>query len=101
MFIYQAFGVAAIALELRFDPIDGGAIAVSALPPVAELGQGLDRRFVFFEIEPSGEHRDRIACHRLLRGCGRCRLDEKKREPGCEPQTTLAMHLSPHQDRAA
>ena len=50
--VVQALGVrAAVALELRLDPVDGRAIAVGALAAVAELGEPLDRRLVALEIE--------------------------------------------------
>jgi len=49
----DALGVrAAIALELRFDPVDRCPVSVGALLPVAELGQALDGGLVFLQIEP-------------------------------------------------
>ena len=39
--VIEALGVgAAVALELRLDPIDGGAVAIGALTAVAELASG-------------------------------------------------------------
>src|SRR5262249_55860667 len=37
---------ASVRSQLRFYPVDGVAIAFRALPPVAELAQGLNRRLV-------------------------------------------------------
>src|SRR5262249_40573370 len=52
--VVDALGVgAAVALELRFDPIDGGAVAVGALAAVAEFGETPDGGFVFRQVEPS------------------------------------------------
>jgi len=31
-----------VTLQLRLDPIDGGAVAIRALPAIAELRQPLD-----------------------------------------------------------
>ena len=50
-----------MALELRLNPIDRGAIARGALAPVAELAQPFDRRFVGFEIESPNQIPNRVA----------------------------------------
>jgi hypothetical protein len=50
--VCHSLGVgAAVALELRLDPVVRGAIAIRALPAVAELRQPLDGRLVTLEIE--------------------------------------------------
>ena len=55
--VLEAFDVrAAVALELRFDPVDGLAIAIRSLPPIAELRQPLDGGLVAFQIEPVDEN---------------------------------------------
>ena len=57
----QALGVRApVALQLRLDPVDRRAIAVGALPAVAELGEALDGRFVALEIETRDQSTDGI-----------------------------------------
>ena len=62
---------AAVALELRFDPVDRGAIALGALAAIAELRQSLDRRLVLLEVEPADQLAnriiDRIGARRTLR----------------------------------
>ena len=65
----EAPGRAAVALELRLDPVDGPAIPLGALAPVAELRQSLDRGLVALEIEPRHERPDGIG----RRGHRRCR----------------------------
>src|SRR3990172_827151 len=53
----DALGVrAAVALELRLDPVHGRAIAVRPLPAVAPLRHSLDRGLVALEFEPPHEH---------------------------------------------
>ena len=60
VFILDALGVrAAVALELRLDPVDGGTVARRALAPIAELRQALDRRLVLLEVEPLDQGLDR------------------------------------------
>src|SRR4029077_4201872 len=56
---------AAVALELRFDPVDGGAIPIRALAPVAELRETLDRRLVFLQLEPGDHVLHGVARHRV------------------------------------
>src|SRR5437762_1216688 len=58
---------ATIGLELRFDPVDGGAIAIGTLPAVAELRQPFDRRLVPVEVEPRDHRPHRIGCGVLRR----------------------------------
>ena len=54
--VVDAFDVgAAVALELRFDPVDRLAIALGALASIAELRQALDGRLVALEIEPADQ----------------------------------------------
>ena len=60
VFVMNAVGRAAVALELRLDPVDCRAVAVGALTPVAELRESFDRRLVFLEVEPRHERGDRI-----------------------------------------
>src|SRR5262249_32221019 len=52
--------LAAIALELRFDPIDGVAIALRPLAPIAKLREPRDRRFVLLQVEALDERANRI-----------------------------------------
>jgi hypothetical protein len=50
--VVNALGVgAAVALELRFDPVDGGAVAVGALAAVAELGEAFDGGLVALQFQ--------------------------------------------------
>src|SRR5262249_40353165 len=59
--IDDALGVrAAVALELRFDPIDRVTIALRALAAIAELRQPLDRVLVVVEREARHHDGDRI-----------------------------------------
>ena len=51
---------AAVAFELRFNPVEGGAVAVRALTAIAELRQAFNRGFIAFQIEASGEGRKGI-----------------------------------------
>jgi hypothetical protein len=51
---------AAVALQLRFDPIDRRTIAIRSLPPIAELREPFNRGLVFFQLEPADESFDRI-----------------------------------------
>src|SRR5437667_102944 len=53
-------GCAAVAFQLRLDPVDGVAIALGALPAIAELRQSLDRRFVLVQVEPTDKGTDRV-----------------------------------------
>jgi hypothetical protein len=76
---------ASIALELRFNPIHGGTIAVGALNAVAELRERFDRGFVFFEVEARDKLRDRVVFWNELTGgqrgpllaCHECRGYQK------------------------
>ena len=51
---------AAVALELRLDPIHRFAVAFGALAPVAELRETLDRRLVLLEVEARDHEANRI-----------------------------------------
>src|SRR6266568_1513792 len=42
---------AAVAPELRLDPVHGGAVAVGALAPIAEGRESLDGRLVTLQVE--------------------------------------------------
>src|SRR5207249_5938710 len=53
---------AAVAPELRLDPVHGGTVAVRALAPVAELGEAFDRDLVLLEVEPRDQLGDGILC---------------------------------------
>ena len=54
--VFHTLGVgAAVAFQLRFDPVDSGAIAIGAFEPIAELGEPLDRGFVTIEVEATDE----------------------------------------------
>jgi hypothetical protein len=63
--VFDALGRAAVALQLRLDPVDCRAIAIGALPAIAELRQAFDRRSVSFEVEPFDQR-----LHRIGRGRG-------------------------------
>ena len=58
--VRHALGLAAIALELRLDPVDRVAIALRAFAAIAKLGQALDRGLVPLEFQPADEHPDRV-----------------------------------------
>jgi hypothetical protein len=59
--VLDAVGVgAAVTLELRLDPIGGGAIAIGALAAITELRQSFDGRLVFLQVEPCDHGLDRI-----------------------------------------
>src|SRR5439155_16368656 len=59
--VLDALGIrAAEALELRFDPVDGGPVAIGALPPIAKPRQPFDRCFVLLYIKPSDQAPDGI-----------------------------------------
>src|SRR6185295_2384689 len=51
---------AAVALELRLDPIDGVAISLGALAAIAKPREPFDRCLVFLEIQPRDHDADRI-----------------------------------------
>jgi hypothetical protein len=51
---------ATVTLELRFDPVDGLAVPIGSLTPVAELGQAPDRRLIPLQIEAAHERLDRL-----------------------------------------
>jgi hypothetical protein len=70
--VLQTFDVrASIAFELGLDPVDGLAITIRSLAPVAELRQPLDSGLVSLEIEPIDKNSYWIRyCFRLrLRSC--------------------------------
>ncbi len=69
----QALGGAAVALELRLDPVDGLAVALGALPPIPELRQALDGGLVAFEVQPGDESPDRVRRGGSRRRCLRRR----------------------------
>jgi hypothetical protein len=59
--IPNALGVgAAIALELRLDPVDRVPISLRTLAAVTELREFLDGRLVFLEVEAGHEVADGI-----------------------------------------
>ena len=70
--IAQALDVRApVALELRFNPIDGGAIAIGALSTITKARECFDGDLIAREIEPgdqAGNRIDRRDSGRLLRG---------------------------------
>src|SRR5690606_18795829 len=73
--VVEPLGVgAAIALQLRLDPIERGAVARRPLAPVTKLREPLDRRLVALEFELGDERGDRIGGGGLLgeerRRCG-------------------------------
>jgi len=76
--VVEAFGRAPVAAKLRFDPVDGPAVAVGALLAITELRQALDGRLVSLQIEPSDQHFRRVA-GRILRGCSAGTLAESGR----------------------
>jgi len=60
---------AAVAPELRLDPVHGGAVAVGALTPIAEGRESFDGRLVAFQVEAGDELDDGIGSSgRVLRG---------------------------------
>src|SRR5262249_20038669 len=59
-------GGAAVALELRLDPVERGAVARGPLAPIAELRQALDGGLVLLEIEPPDDGLDGIVGDRRL-----------------------------------
>ena len=69
--VLDALGIrAAVALELRLDPIDCRSIAIRALTPIAELRQPFDRGLVFFQVESIDHLLDRVVVGRHCRGLG-------------------------------
>src|SRR5262249_24220744 len=64
--VLDALGVcAAVALELRLDPVDRFPISLGALATIAELGETFDRRLVLLELQAADHLLDRI-----VRGVG-------------------------------
>src|SRR5256712_14130452 len=57
--VLQPLGRAAEALQLAFDPVDSGAVAIGPLVPVAERGQAPDRGLVPLQIGTSDQPPDR------------------------------------------
>src|SRR6185503_13794677 len=65
VFVFDASDVgAAVAAQLRFDPVHRIAVAVGPLAAVAELSETLDRRLVLLEVEPGDEPGDGVGCRR-------------------------------------
>src|SRR6185503_776744 len=64
----HALSLAAVALELGFNPCDRVAIALRAFLAIAERREALDRGLVLLEIEPVDKDLDRIRRRRGLRG---------------------------------
>ena len=61
LYVYLTRSVcAAEALELRLNPVDSRAVAVGALPAIAELGQALDGRLVLLQVEPADQRLHRL-----------------------------------------
>src|SRR5207247_2817512 len=58
--VLQPLGRVAEALQLAFDPVDSGAVAIGPLAPVAERGQAPDRGLVPLQIETSDQHPHRV-----------------------------------------
>ena len=58
--------LASVLFKLRLDPIDGVAIALRALPAIAELRQSLDGVLVSLEVEAIDE-----GLYRVVRRVGR------------------------------
>ena len=50
----------AVAFELGFDPIEGGAVAIGALAAVAEFGERFDGGLVGIEVEAGGDGGDGV-----------------------------------------
>src|SRR5256885_1656651 len=76
--VRDALGIrAAVALELRLDPIDRGAVAIGALAPVTELGEAFHGRLVPLEIEACDHQPDGI-----IGGIRRRRTGWRLRAPG-------------------
>jgi hypothetical protein len=69
--VFDALGRTAIALELLLDPVHRGPVAVSALPPIAELREAFDGRLVALEVEAADQRLHGLVRHwrsRLRRG---------------------------------
>jgi hypothetical protein len=64
--VLHPLGPAAVALQLHFDPIDRGAIAIRALTPIAEPGQALDGGLVLIEVETLDQRLHRVGSRRVL-----------------------------------
>ena len=75
---------APIALELRLDPVERGAVARRSLPAIAELREPFDRRLVLFKIEATDQGLDRISLRWRLRLCGRRRGKAERQKGGNE-----------------
>ena len=87
--VRQPLGRAAIALELRFDPLDRVTIPLRAFTAIAKLSQPFNRGLVLLEIQAADEHPDSVGLCRCLRGllgltALRCRdhRDRSDRQPG-------------------
>ena len=57
--VFQPVGRTSVAFELRFNPVDGFAVAFGSLTTISELREPLQRCLVPIEIEPADEHLDR------------------------------------------
>src|SRR5439155_7185457 len=65
--VLDALRRAAVALELRFNPVHGRAIPICALTPIPELRESFDRGFVLLQVESFDEHLDGIVGGRRVR----------------------------------
>src|ERR1051326_8983051 len=61
-----------VALELRLDPVDGFAIPLGALTPVAELSEAAKGLLVFLELQPLHEQADGVCRQRVEIRSARC-----------------------------
>src|SRR5580704_3650994 len=75
---------AAVAFELGFYPVDGSAIAIRSLAPIAELRQPLDGGLVPFQIKATDESLHWICNSLCLAWCAGSRAGSC----GCKWQET-------------
>ena len=93
--ISDAFGGAAIASQLRFDPIDRGAVALGALLAVAELAETPDRGLVALEIEPPDQAPDGILARNDARLLTESRCGNRERETAKSDGKSVCAHCFP------
>ena len=87
---------AAVAAELRFDPVHGLAIALGALTTIAELREALDRGLVLGEIETRHQRGDVRQCGvgRLVDALCTQHRDECRDEPAAGKKGQAWTHVT-------
>ena len=93
--IFDPLGGAAIAAQLRLDPIDRGPIAVGALLPVAVLAEPPERGLVALQIEPPDQHPLRIVVWSNRRLLAVCRRRSPDGEPAQPDRKFVCVHFVP------